>query len=143
MASLRDHKVYVKEHDRRSNEHVTPVLNVYSAGINSLAGPIADYNTLFTKMKARRAKVPLIGKSVVAAYGAEQVLADEPLIALAAAPNADMGMEDASDEDELLEDLSDVSDEADLEDAEEIGVSNDVLFSLETADDVSLDMDGY
>ncbi|KAI0704499.1 hypothetical protein C8T65DRAFT_741054 [Cerioporus squamosus] len=149
MASLREHTVYVQERARKFNDQVAPVPNVYTAGIHNLAGALSDYNDLFAKMKARRAKVPLLGKSVLATYGVGLPPAADthsPPTSRPASPvddDVDM-MEEASDEDENPEsDGEGMESEASEAEEDRVDVSRDEFFSLERAEDVALDMDGY
>ncbi len=61
-------------------QSVTPVPNVYTADIHSLSGVLSNYDEPCAKMKLRRAKVPLLGKSVLATYSVGTPLPVKPHI---------------------------------------------------------------
>ncbi|KAI0707558.1 hypothetical protein C8T65DRAFT_576601 [Cerioporus squamosus] len=141
MDSLRDQQVYVCEGKRQHVGDVKPVPNVFSAGIHSLSGPLADYNKTFEKMRARRAMTPLVGQSVLFTYGVQRRAGP----GTPRAPTTMSSLHDDSDsesdiDDETAGDAWDGDAEENLE-AEE--PARDILFTLDAEEDVDLDMDGY
>ena len=62
MTSLRTHGVYVQDlRGRTIEEDHGEVADVVVVGLNQLAGPLDEYNRMFTLMQARRRVSPLIG----------------------------------------------------------------------------------
>lgn len=155
MDSLRDHKVYVREDARPGGEQVTPVPNVYTAGIASLAEPLAEYKAIFDNMKKRRAMTPIIGKSILETHGITRPIPistpspSEP-------PHADTAIHDGdtlssngsqsefgSESSDSKQGGEEAADELALVGEVDLRGPGDVFFALETAQDVELDMDGY
>ncbi len=69
MRSLRFHGVYVPDSARPDVADVKPIPNVYTAGLQALAGPLAEYNATFLRLKEQRAMKPAIGQSALQTYG--------------------------------------------------------------------------
>ncbi|OJT07079.1 hypothetical protein TRAPUB_2111 [Trametes pubescens] len=157
MRSLRAHGVYVPEHQRPGAEDVRPIPNVYTAGLRALPGPLADYNTTFRRMQARRAMVPVVGKSALDTYGIARPSATS-LRPQAEHDDLDSNSEhsrSASPVSEWSASQSTGDEESLDEDAREGGMGpvqvetlpveyeQDGFLALEQAEDVELDMDEY
>ncbi|KAH9853977.1 hypothetical protein C2E23DRAFT_884097 [Lenzites betulinus] len=68
MRSLRFHSVYAPDSARPDVVDVKPVPNVYTSGLQALAGPLAEYNATFVRLKEQRAMKPVIGQSALQTY---------------------------------------------------------------------------
>ncbi|KAI0763972.1 hypothetical protein BD413DRAFT_483338 [Trametes elegans] len=163
MRSLHLHGVYTVESDRPGKGSVKPVPNVYSVGIHLLARPLADYNSVFRTMQKRRTMQPVVGQSALETFSVE--LRDTPPSDLPASESSrpDNRPEQAQSRPERPQDSSEGllhsppsedgsdSNSSDGDDAEhDLGIESnlgemyrELFFTLDGAEDVELDMDGY
>ncbi|KAJ8093915.1 hypothetical protein PM082_009786 [Marasmius tenuissimus] len=129
VESLEQHRVHEIVLGRVLDNDDLPVKDVISEGISQLTGPLREYNTVFKSLQARRRQEPTVGGM-------------DPGIRRADFASSTEGVEEAqrvAHREELGEIMvaSDVfrGEMADIFDQE------DTILSLETAEDVSLDMD--
>ncbi|KAH9847420.1 hypothetical protein C2E23DRAFT_741772 [Lenzites betulinus] len=157
MASLRKHSVYVAESRRPDGDSIKLVPNVYSAGIHALAGPLAEYNTTFIKMQDRRRMKPMVGSSALDTFGvarrAQSFSFSEPESPSASGtPPGRLAAEfrSTSPSSESSSSSTESSDTSDPENGAAAGndetagnAFGDTFFTLDSAEDVDLDMDGF
>ncbi len=62
MKSLRTHRVYSQEPGRTIEEDKAEVQDVLAEGMQSLAVPLREYNSMFNRLRIRRRVRPLIGQ---------------------------------------------------------------------------------
>ncbi|CDO68807.1 hypothetical protein BN946_scf184805.g16 [Trametes cinnabarina] len=125
--------------DSLRNHHVT--------GIHALAGPLAGYNAAFRKTQERRLMKPIVGDSTLKTFGTRP--SDSSLFQSGPPDMQTHGtslLSDASS-DSASSDHSDSDSEIDSAVGEADGGNEDseldAFFTLDTAEDVELVMDGY
>ncbi|KAK1235663.1 hypothetical protein PQX77_001105 [Marasmius sp. AFHP31] len=129
IESLEHHKVYKIIRGRVLDNDDLPVRDVISEGISQLSGPLQEYNATFKSLQARRRQEPTVGGM-------------DPGIKRADVTSSMEGIEEAQTVvgRESLAETSVFSDVFQGEMAE-VFDREDVILSLQTAEDVSLDMD--
>ena len=169
MQSLADHNVYEIENGRtidpgsditgdkdgvESPDDAKPevtaqvvVPNCISLGLSRLPSPLREYNETFRKLQERSRQVPLIGEQYLTASGSRSRYAGgnssrepQPEATLGEPEAAGSAPEDGANDEGDRSDDDEVSNTG-SEDGEEDSIFLERYFSLETAEDVALDMD--
>ena len=153
MDSLTDYEVYIYKKGWYLDDDDFPVTDIISHGLNELitgrTNPLTDYNTAFANLQARRRLTPLVGATTESRPTALHV-ATPPITANSPAMQNDLrsddfvGQNDKSGTDKLEDDSDSDSDDADEEMGEFLRgfeCETEETLPLETAADVSLDMD--
>lgn len=155
MRSLKEHNVCVIEPGRTLNEdEIIP--NAASVGLQNIDGPLEEFNEMFSNLQARCRMNPLVGEPYLpTAPGtrntSDLVEAETELEAIGEAGAGAVATEEAigtfddsessqSGSDSVSNGSSVASESSELDD---VDGNMDVLFSLDSEDDVALDMDDY
>ena len=141
--SLHEHGVYVREPGRVIDGPKREVPNIVTAGLAQLSKPLADYNSAFEQLKARRRMTPLIGgperpgtPSRIVSAAIEQ---HSPCVPANTGYDAERDISQPHEHNSPPPDLEDALWAQFDQEFEEFGQYGG--FSLQDAEDVSLDMD--
>ncbi|KAJ3541714.1 hypothetical protein NM688_g6046 [Phlebia brevispora] len=132
--SLQQHKVYEIQSGRIIDQEDAVVANVVSEGLKSLKEPLAEYNKGFRRLQQRCRMKPLVGEAYVAT---ERSGEDEPQMHTAVQVDDldSIEVDDGNVDDNENDDLDLIWETLDS------GEDEGARFSLESAEDVALDMD--
>jgi hypothetical protein len=147
MASLEDHEVYIYKHSRRLDEDDPPTKDIITAGLVELisgkTSPLIDYNLAFKALQSRRRLSPLVPVPAIQPnQQPNSTMTDSeselpPLFQIVEDSESGLTLlpveEDEGSDPEEVEDPGDF-----LRSFEE---NSETRLSLESAADVSLDMD--
>ncbi|KAI0075724.1 hypothetical protein K474DRAFT_1599390, partial [Panus rudis PR-1116 ss-1] len=149
VKSLRMHKVYVIERGRTIEGDKAEVPNVQSVGLNHIEEPLCSYNTEFERMRHRRRMTPLIGDPLIPREHCHNIPSDED-----SGSDSDINLESSTSDDESesssgssepdeaehrLDDEESDAAEA-LDELEALEEESHFVFSLDTEDNIDLDM---
>lgn len=158
MDSLKEHKVYEKEIGRtlEDEDEVADVVSIGALALIAEGGPLDEYNKAFKRLQQRRRMRPVVGDGVNdmekgsalspsppsppprMSPSAINQAQDAPLLA---APLAEHDSDGGREEEEEESSDSEVEKEEEELEFDRIFATEDATLTLDTAEDVALDMD--